>query len=57
MYNYWSLNQCLYWGSKVKSKEYQSDIRTTLELVISLLPIEEGEFLDEAYPLLADDEK
>ena len=42
---------------KGNSKEFESDINRTLELASSLLPIEEGAFLDEAYQLLIDDEK
>ena len=50
------INVCIM-ATKGNSKEYESDINRTLELASSLLPIEEGEFLDEAYQLLIDDEK
>lgn len=36
------------------SKEHELDIRKTLELASSLMPFEEGEFLDDAYHMLVE---
>lgn len=50
------INVCIM-ATRGNSKEYESDVNTTLELVSSLLPIEEGEFLDEAYQMLVENDK
>lgn len=39
-------------NSQLNSKELELDIRKTLELASSLMPFEEGEFLDDAYKML-----
>ncbi|MFY0715230.1 hypothetical protein J1D01_16325 [Seonamhaeicola sp. NFXS20] len=39
------------------SKALEVDIRKTLELASSLMPFEEGEFLDEAYQVLVENEE
>lgn len=39
------------------SEEFEFDIRKTLELASSLMPFEEGQFLDEAYQMLVKNEK
>src|SRR5690606_24889253 len=50
------INVCIM-ATRGNSKEFESDIHKTLELASSLLPIEEGEFLDEAYQMLVKNEK
>lgn len=50
------INVCII-ATRGNSKEFESDIHKTLELASSLLPIEEGEFLDEAYQMLVKNEK
>lgn len=39
------------------SKSLEVNIRKTLELASSLMPFEEGEFLDEVYQMLVEDEQ
>ncbi|QLE00928.1 hypothetical protein HX109_04870 [Galbibacter sp. BG1] len=43
--------------SPPRIKDHGMDIRRTLELANSLLPFEEGEFLDESYRLFKEDPK
>src|SRR5690606_15592654 len=50
------INVCII-ATRGNSKEFESDIHKTLELASSLLPIEEGEFLDEAYQMLVKNEQ